>query len=170
MRKLFRLLVLALLAPLIYSCVVEVFPSLFSDLDLQPVGLFFLGCACYTVIHGAILSIGGRLYYNLQFFRVLRHELSHAIMALSFGSYTQEMLVVNPIEKPGEPSYVLHHSPIGPGSLITLAPYCLPILTIPLLLLKLLPLSQFRHVVDFLIGLTLAFHYFSVMYEFGLRQ
>ncbi len=124
----------------------------------------------YFIVYGFIVSFRGRPYYNFHFFRVLRHELTHATVALLFGSHTEEMLIVNPVERPEEVSYVKHYDPLGPAFLITLAPYCLPIFTIPFLLLKLLPLSQLNRPIDFLIGFTLAFHFLASIYEFAFKQ
>ena len=54
--------------------------------------------------------------------------------------------------------------------MIRLAPYYLPVFTIPLLIIKPLVSPSIRDVANFLIGFTLAFHYTSLLKEFNLRQ
>jgi hypothetical protein len=175
--RLFKLFLLLLLAPLFFSCAVETLLFLSSDLDIGSLDFFLIGFVSYVLLHGAILyAPGGRLYSNLQFIRTLRHELTHSIAGMFFGRRIDEMLVINPVGKTGAViSHVKYIGSSGLDSLITLAPYYLPLFTIPLLLLRFLTASWGRELVDFLIGLTLAFHYASLVDElllqgFGLRQ
>ena len=62
---------------------------------------------------------------------------------------------------------------VGPlrGDFLTwLAPYFLPLTTLPLLLIKPLISDPFSNALDFLIGFTLAFHYGGLAREFRLWQ
>jgi hypothetical protein len=93
-----------------------------------------------------------------------------------FGRRIDEMLVANPASKGGSSaSYVTYLDSSGLDSLVTLAPYYLPLFTLPLLPLRLVMDSWPQALTDFLIGFTLAFHYASLidellMQRFGLGQ
>jgi hypothetical protein len=169
-------LLLIALTPAICSCSAEMLVFLSSDIDFGSLDFFLIGLACYVLLYGAILYTGGQLRSHLQFIRLLRHELAHAVTTMLFGGRVREMLVVNPVENPGVDSYV---DPRGLssllGPLVYLSPYYLPIFTIPLLPVRFLVSSWGRELIDFLIGFTLAFHYVSLIDEllrrrFGLGQ
>ena len=59
----------------------------------------------------------------------------------------------------------------GCGFIIALAPYVLPLFTLPFIILKLFSLSApYDLLVDFMIGFTLAFHFVSIVRELSVRQ
>jgi hypothetical protein len=174
--KLVKLFLLIILAPLICSCTMETLLFLSANLDFGSLGFFFIGLVSYALLYGAILYTGGRLYSHLVFLRTLRHELTHSIAGMFFGKRIDEMLVVNPASRAGTvTSHVTYLDSSGLDSLVTLAPYYIPLFTLPLLPLRFFVDSWPRAVIDFLIGFTLAFHYAALidellMQRFGLRQ
>jgi hypothetical protein len=174
--KLVRLFLLIILAPLICSCTTETLLYLSTNLDLGLLGFFFVGFVFYALLYGAILYTGGQLYSHLLFLRTLRHELTHSVAGMFFGRQVDEMLVVNPAGRAGTvSSHVTYLNTSGLDSLITLAPYYVPLFTIPLLPLRFFVDSWPRALIDFLIGFTLAFHYAALidellMQRLGLRQ
>jgi hypothetical protein len=175
--RLFRLLIVILLGPLICSCSVEAFSFLSTNLDFHSLDSFLIGLIGYMLVYGAILFGHGRLYSHVQFLMTLRHELTHSVTAMLAGRRIDELVVRNPAARSGEKttSFVKYLDAGGGSSLISLAPYYFPLLTIPLLPLRFCVLSWAREVVDFLIGFTLAFHYASLVEElfgqrFGLGQ
>jgi hypothetical protein len=54
--------------------------------------------------------------------------------------------------------------------LTALAPYYLPLFTIPFLILKPFVYPEWRGLVDFFIGFTLCFHYVAFLKDFRLKQ
>ncbi len=60
----------------------------------------------------------------------------------------------------------------NPNAAIYLAPYFLPLFTIPLLIARpfVEPTGNIIRIVDFFIGFTLSFHYFGLFKEFSPRQ
>ncbi len=166
--KLIRLLILLVLAPLICSCSLEALSFLSSNLDLLSLDWFAIGFVVCVLVYAGASYTRGRICSDFQFLRTLRHELAHAVTAMLTGGRIDRMEIVNPVERPGEiaVSAVEYASPVGPVSLISLAPYYLPLFTIPLLPLRFFVISWVREVIDFLIGFTLGFHYVSFMDEF----
>lgn len=172
----FTFLLVILFAPMICACSVEMLLFLASDIDFGTLDWFLIGFVCYALVYGAVLYSGGAFQSHLHFIRLLRHELTHSITTMISGGRVREMLVVNPIEKPGTDSYV---DALGLGGLIRpfvyLSPYYLPLFTIPFLLLRYLVPPPIQQAIEFMIGFTLAFHYTSLIDEllkqrFGLGQ
>jgi hypothetical protein len=174
--KPFTFFLLILLAPMICACSTEMLLFLASDIDFGLLDWFLVGFVCFALVYGAILYTGGVFQSHLHFIRLLRHELTHSVTTMLTGGRVREMLVANPIEKPGTNSYV---DALGLGGLIGpfvyLSPYYLPLFTLPFLLLRYLVASPIQQAIEFMIGFTLAFHYTSLIDEllkqrFGLRQ
>ena len=172
----FTFLLVILLAPMLCACSTEMLLFLASDIDFGALDWFLVGFVCFVLVYGAILYTGGAFQSHLHFIRLLRHELTHSVTTMISGGRVREMLVVNPIEKPGTNSYV---DSLGLGGLISpfvyLSPYYLPLFTIPFLLLRYFVDPPIQQAVEFLIGFTLAFHYTSLIDEllkqrFGLGQ
>jgi len=174
--KPFTFLVSVALIPMICACSVEMLTFLSTDIDFSKLDFFTIGIVCYLLLYGATLYAGGLLHSHFHFIRTLRHELTHSFATILLGGRVREMLVSNPIEKTGGDSHV---ETLGLGALLTpffyLAPYYLPLFTIPFLLLRYLMSSWPRDVIDLLIGFTLTFHFASLLEEllrqrFGLGQ
>jgi hypothetical protein len=172
----FTFILVILFAPMICACSVEMLLFLASDIDFGSLDWFLVGFVSFALVYGAILYTGGAFQSHLHFIRLLRHELTHSLTTMISGGRVREMLVVNPIEKPGTNSYV---DALGLGGLISpfvyLSPYYLPLFTLPFLLLRYLVSPPIQQAIEFLIGFTLAFHYTSLIDEllkqrFGLGQ
>jgi len=157
MSKLINLLLSVLLAPLIYSFLYEACLFLIANADFYLVSWFTYGFLFYILIY--ILILRGRIAFIEHF----EHELGHAIVAVLFLRDIREFLV-----NPEEGSRVTFLD--GANSLIRLAPYYLPVFTIPLAVIQPFVFSPIHLIIDFLIGFTLAFHYTSLLREFHLRQ
>jgi hypothetical protein len=97
-----------------------------------------------------------------SFIRVLEHELGHYILARLLGLEVYGLAVAQP---EGVPEGVTIVQRGCLGSLVWLAPYFLPLFTIPLVIALPFISGNFQLAVDFLIGFTLAWHYFSIVSE-----
>lgn len=144
-----------LLMPLIYSFGYEAYLFFASSISFSRIDVFLYGCLCYALIH---VMLGDRLI----FIQLFEHELGHTIMAFVFFKDVREFAVH---EQGGEVGYQG-----GSNLLIRLAPYYLPAFTIPLLIIKPFVFPSIRQGVNFLIGLSLAFHYFFLYKEFRPSQ
>lgn len=165
------IILLLILGPAIYSCGIETFIFLFWNLDFGSLDFFAIGFVCYFLLHGAIWYTQGQLQAHLQFIRVLRHELTHSFAAMFLGKPIDEMLIINPVINPGSTSYAKWLNPSYLLDwLVYLAPYYLPFFTLPLLPLRLVLSSFAGEAIDFLIGLSMAFHYVSAVYELLLQR
>ena len=167
--RLFYLALAILLAPLFYAFTLKGVQFLVSVFTFDSAKWFLLGAALAVPVSLVML---GR---SLAFIRHLLHELEHAALAFLFTFQLPQSMQVNPAE--GSEVRV----PRRGGCLVALAPYYLPLLTIPLLLFKALaalvfsllqmPLPAWLAIVlDLLIGLTLVFHYITSLREFRLSQ
>ena len=96
-------------------------------------------------------------YKNLQWFEVFTHELTHAVVSLLMLRKLSNF-------QAGERSGVIHTSGGSiSGIFVSLAPYCLPIYSYFLLMLRPIIATDGLWIYDILLGVTLAFHfvYFS---------
>lgn len=90
---------------------------------------------------------------NLEWLRTFSHELSHTIVGMLF---LRKIHSFNAGEGSGE---MVHSGGLRFGDIfISLAPYCLPIFTWMLLLLRELSAARSIYIFDILIGITIAFH------------
>jgi hypothetical protein len=165
MKKLFRLLLLIGLLPLLFACSIEVLPFLATGIKPGPLSWFVAGAFLYTLLHGATSFLGGQHPTGLAFTQHLKHELSHALVGGLFLQKTSEMIV-----NPDQGSRVIYRNRGGPQGLISLAPYYLPLFTIPLLFIKLIVDPPYDNWVNLGIGFTLAFHYLQLVNEYGSHQ
>jgi hypothetical protein len=156
MRKLLEFAASLLLIPLTVSFGYETYSFLVANVSFSLIDSFLYGCLAYGLIH---LALGHRMI----FIRIFEHELGHTLAAFALFRSVQKF-EVNPEEGGGF---------VGVGGLnfiIRLAPYYLPVFTIPLLFVKPFVLVSMRNMVNFLIGFTLAFHYLSLLIEFRRDQ
>lgn len=156
LKELIGFLLLVLLAPLIYSFLYEACSFLISNADFYLTNWFTYGFLFYILIYILILQ------YVIAFIETLEHELGHTIVALLFLKDIQEVLV-----HPEEGKVTVKDSS---NFLIILAPYYLPIYTIPLIMIHPFIFYPIRIIIDFLIGFTLAFHYTALWKEFRRDQ
>jgi hypothetical protein len=90
------------------------------------------------------------------FFEVLEHEFAHAVAAIASFRQVDELKAT---PKAGATDV----TPAGMHIGVALAPYCLPILLLPLLALCFVVPPPFSHAIDFTIGFVLAFHLVGLM-------
>lgn len=96
--------------------------------------------------------------------RVFTHELTHAIVGIMF---LRKIISFNATKSSG---VVMHSKGLFGDIFISLAPYCLPIYTFALLLLRLLGDESSLFIFDILIGFTLALHINCYIMETRPRQ
>jgi hypothetical protein len=160
MGKVIKLLVSPVLIPLVYAFVYEIFLFIIYNVDFQPVQWFLFGLLCYVLIYPFIKGD------NITFIETFEHELGHAVLNLVWFRSFDEFRV-NPEE---DKSHVATHGLFNIGFLTSLAPYYLPVFTIPLLIFKPFLSNSIRDVIDFLIGFTLGFHYVALFKKEFHRQ
>lgn len=162
MWKFIRNVIGILLLPLLYVVLVEAYSAVAPHLSLQPFLYAILGFAVYVVVHVAFF----RTYHM---FTTLEHEFGHAAMGCLF--LKPPRVIMGTADLGGETGM-----PNGYNFVITLAPYFLPLLTIPLLIAKAVALQwnllpSYGHIaLDFLIGFTLGFHFVGLFEELRLYQ
>lgn len=157
--KLFRLALLFLLAPLLYSFVHQAYLFVRAEITFERIVWFLAGMVCYLLLY--VLFFHGREKYD--FVETLSHELAHATVSIVLLELPKSLTV-----DPKNNKSVVTTDSKSPFTV--LAPYYLPLSTIPFLLVKPIVLPQWRSPVDFLIGFTLCFHYVVFLKHFRLRQ
>lgn len=158
MAKLLRFILLIPFAPLIYAFSYEVLLFL-TQIEWQDTLSFFFGLGAYVLLYALIPA------EKMAFLETLEHELTHAMASLAV-LHMPSKLVVDPKAR-GKRAGVTET--IG-CFLVVLAPYFLPLFTLPLLLLKPVVPPPFDRVIDFLIGFTLAFHYTRLYNDLRVKQ
>jgi hypothetical protein len=154
--KVIRLIIGLLLIPLALSFIHEAWLFLRANLSLFVSNWSIYGAITYLLL--SLVLLGNRL----RFLEFLEHELGHTIIAL-LHFYDVKVLLVNT-----EGGLIAYQGPSN--FLVALAPYFLPVFTIPLVIVKPLIFSSVHNIFDFLIGFTLAFHYLALLKEFRFRQ
>jgi hypothetical protein len=156
--KVLRLVIGLLMLPLLYSFGREAFDFVVLHGNWAQLQWFTLGAALYLVID-LILP-----WHIVEFTEVLEHEFTHAVTAIALGGRVKRLEV-----RSGKGGETEVENIVGPD-LFWLAPYNVPIFTLPLLPARfLLPVSV-APVIDALIGFTLAFHYVGLLWEFRAFQ
>jgi len=158
MSKLLRFILLLPFIPLICAFSYEAF-LFFKGIEVKDIVFFLLGIGVYLLVYVVLLS--GRI----GFLETLEHELTHAAASLAVFHMPRK-LVVDP-EGGGKKAGVTET--IG-CFWVALAPYFLPLFTLPLLLLEPVVPSPFDRIVDSLIGFTLAFHYVRLGKDLRVKQ
>lgn len=106
---------------------------------------FVLGVAIYYIARRFVKT-------NLSFFEIFTHELIHSIVAIVFLRRIRKFVV-------GENEGVVYHSGKNSNNVfIALAPYCFPLYSIVLLIIKIAIVGKFIWMFDILIGFTVGFH------------
>lgn len=119
----------------------------------------------FTIGFGVFLLLYAILFRGrITFIEVFEHEMSHLLVGKLFFRDVQELLV-----NADTGGHVAFRQGIN-NFVILLAPYTIPLLTIPLLIARLLLPPPIAQVLDFLIGFTLAFHFVGLFKEFRFRQ
>ena len=121
---------------------------------------FILGMIAYFSFMGITNAFFDQ---NLKFFRTFTHELIHAIFTILSLKRVRAFQATS--HQGGE-----IHVVGGGNMLILLSPYCIPIFTIALLLLKPLFQVQFAPYIEFAVGLSYFFHLHTNWLQTSLRQ
>jgi len=144
-----------LLIPVAYSFVHEAYPFLTANLGSLISNWFVYGALAFL---GVAVIIPAE---TIGFIEILEHELAHTVVAYAFLQNVRKLTV----EADGWVKGSVH-GPSSSNFVIVLAPYYLPLFTIPLIMVKPFISSTVHNVIDFLIGFTLAFHFFGLYVEF----
>ena len=112
-----------------------------------------------------IVTFIGIFKKNLEWLRTFSHELTHTVVGMMFFRKIHSF-------EAGVGSGVMSHS----GGLrfgtvfISLAPYCLPLFTYPLLFLRELGAANSLYIFDIMIGVVTAFHIGCFRSQIGTHQ
>jgi hypothetical protein len=155
-----------LLAPALYAFTYEGVMFLASVVTFEATKWFLLGAALSLLVY--VLFLNNRI----GFIEHLLHEAEHAALAFLLTFRLPERMVINPAER----SEVV--VPSRGGCITALAPYYLPLLTIPFFLFNAVVfwlleppfLTILDIAFDLLIGATLAFHLVCTVKEYGSFQ
>jgi hypothetical protein len=162
LRRLFRFARGVVFFPLSAAFANEAFQFLVSNSAFYEGNWVIYGFAAYAVVYILfyIISAGRKVL----FIQVLEHEVIHALTAIFlFWRDIKELQA-----KPEEGEVTVEG---GPNVVITLAPYCLPLLTIPLVMVRVfIAPSVMATMVNFSIGFTFAFHLLALLREFNRKQ
>jgi urea transporter len=168
-RRLLNFFLVVLLAPALFAFIYKGVLFLASVFTLDATKWFLLGAALSLVAYFLLPR------NHIAFVSGLLHELEHAALAFAFTFKLPTRMEID--TQKGSKVFV----PKGGGCLTVLAPYYLPLLTIPFLLLKALASLAFSLLgapfppflaaaLDLLIGATLMFHLLCTGGEFRLFQ
>ncbi len=143
-----NLLYYPLLILIIALAATQFFPAVaWAATHLKVYAWFLGGMAAYFVLRRI-----RPLAVNEAWMQTFSHELSHTVVGMMFLHKIHSF-------RADERSGVMSHSGRGFGMIfISLAPYCLPLFTYLLLLLRILGAAKSLYIFDVLIGFTLAFH------------
>jgi hypothetical protein len=168
-RRLFNLALVLLLAPALFAFVWEGVFYLLSVITFAAIMWFVLGIGLSVLIY--VLLLHGRI----GFIEHLLHELEHATLPVLLTFRFPSRMEIDPDQGSN-----VRISTAG-GCLATLAPYYLPLLTLPFLVLKALAYVAFTVLkipmpsalaaaLDLLIGATFMFHFVCTLHEFRFYQ
>ncbi len=119
---------------------------------------FIIGFVAYIVLKGLLQK-------NLDFLETFTHELTHTIVVLAFFQKIHLFHATN-----GEGGAISHSGKMTNNPFILLAPYCLPVYTFALLILRLWITIKALWIIDLLIGLTFGFHAIAMKKQIGRFQ
>jgi len=148
--KLLKFAIAVAMLPMVWSFLRELIPFLGRAVGYSSVRLFLAGLAGYLLAY--ILG----LRKLVRFAEDYVHETAHVVGAYLTLRPVKKMLVY-PDPKKGEEG---SHVAVPPGILdfvFYLIPYCLPLLTLPLLLARVLVPGALVPIVNLLIGITTGF-------------
>lgn len=126
---------------------------------------FIINCSNardFTMLWGVVRIRLSWFSKNLKWFEVFTHELTHTVVSLLLFRKMSDF-------QAGERSGVTWTSGGKlSGVFVTLAPYCLPIYSYFLLMLRPIVSTEGLWIYDILLGITLAFHF--VLFATGTRN
>jgi hypothetical protein len=143
----------------VLTCI-ELFPVLVYGIKhIRVYQWMLLGLAAYFIIRR--LSFFSR---NEPWLQTTSHEVTHAIVGMLFFHKIHSL-------QANEDHGVVYHSGRRFGDIfISLAPYCLPVLTYVILLFRIIGSNQMLYIFDLLIGFSLAFHILCFCKQTRLAQ
>lgn len=159
MGNLIRNFIGILLIPLAFALCYEAYLFVSRNLDAVARNWFIYGILAYLPVYLIVPA------NRIRFVEIFEHELGHMLVALFLLQDIKEFSV----ETNGADGGLVKHRGAS-NFLIGLAPYFLPVFTIPLLIIKPLIFSSTHNVINLLIGFSLAFHYLALINEFRPRQ
>ena len=116
------------------------------------------GCVLYAFLR--------RKIKNIKILETFSHETTHMVVALLFGRRIHSIQCCD--NGKGE-IWTSGNNRLG-VLLMTLAPYCLPVLTFLLLIIRPSVKTDALWYYDILVGISLSFHYFCFKNQTGLHQ
>jgi hypothetical protein len=158
MLRLLKTAILILSLPVIYAFVVEAWRFFYANRASLTLNWMTYGFGLYVLLYLLVLR------RKIRFLEIFEHELCHMVVAFLFLKRVDEFVVI-PAKND---AHVSCHN--CSNVFIGLAPYYLPVLTVPLLIIKPFMAATVHQTVDFFIGATLAFHFTGLCKEFRFRQ
>ncbi len=151
------ILIIIFLLPFYYAFGKQLCHYFYTIMNYESwINLFLIGFSAYLTLYFVVLK------KIIGFIETFEHELGHTIAAFLMF---QRVFSFNASDKGG--GKITHSSP---NFVITLAPYFLPVFTLPFLIVKPWIVLSAEPYFDFFIGFTLAFHFVSLFKEFRPSQ
>jgi hypothetical protein len=150
-------LLLLLLAPMLWAYTYQAMLYILPNLKHLWGNWFLYGFFGYLLFYLVFLRS------EVTFLEIFEHELSHTLTGAVFFNRVHLFAVHAKV------GGVVEHQRAS-NFVIVLAPYFLPLFTLPLLPLRPFVNSPALNAIDLLIGITLAFHYAGLVKEFSSQQ
>jgi len=157
MHRLRRNLLLLLLAPMLFAFIYQALLYVLPNLKLLWGNWFLYGFLGYGLLYLVFLRS------EVTFLEIFEHELAHTVTAYAFLNRVHLFAVHAKV------GGVVEHQRAS-NFVIVLAPYFLPLFTLPLLPLRPFINTPAVNAINFLIGASLAFHYAGLAKEFSPQQ
>ena len=157
MHRFRKQLLLVLFAPMLFVFAYQALLYVLPNLKHLWGNWFLYGFFGYLLIYLVFLRS------DVTFLEIFEHELAHTLTAYAFFNRVHFFAVHTKV------GGMVEHQRAS-NFIIVLAPYFLPVFTLPLLLLRPFINSLALDVIDLLIGVTLAFHYAGLVKEFSPQQ
>lgn len=175
--RVFRFVVAFLLVPLTMSFVHQTWNLLQNNSKALLLDGILIGLLSYLLMYLVFLR------NKIQFIETFEHELCHIVVGklmlrnihsfeIGTGGWGRVMFFSIP---DGQGEILAYEpdplqEPRSDGIAIALAPYCLPLTTIPLVVIYVLAPVDVQPIFGVIIGISLAFHYVGLIREFSPRQ
>lgn len=124
-----------------------------------------VGIVAYAAIYQGLKRLNGSGFRNLLWFETFTHEFTHTIVAIML---LREVHSFHAEKSSGVISTSGRVDWLRP--VVSLAPYCLPIYTYPLLVLRSMMDFHGLWIFDIIIGMTIAFHVVNFWKDTSPRQ
>ncbi len=157
MKGMIKFIFYASLLPFFFAFVQEAVAFLRYYLDMILSSWFFAGFVTYCLSYILFLK------KHLEFLETFEHELAHAITSLLFFNKVKLFGAAS------DGTGVVWASR-RMNAMILLAPYFLPVFTLPMIFTKPYLSFSYQPALDFAIGVTLGFHFIGLIKEFKAHQ